>query len=148
MHGVHNTRRALKIWKIVESDLCEKCDSNETEDTYHYFISCPFNKKLLKEIFDFACEYFEITWEIPEIQFIAGIWSILTEKPLKVIDRLIYFGRIFIIQSRRSNKDISIKSFLCFMVEELSIFNRNDDIFKSLLFTNIAWDRIMTSLLS
>ena len=120
---------------------------------------CPM-KKLLSELADFTEKYRKhITYAlfffslVLVYQIYQSINSpikfneVKNERYLKVIDRLIYFGRIFIINSRRSNKDISIKSFLCFMVEELHIFNRNDDIFRSLLFTNIAWDRVMTSLL-
>ena len=91
--------------------------------------------------------HFDINFEIKDIEFITGLWTFDTKDDiLKAIDILIYFGRIFIVSSRRNNKLISFKSFVNFLIELYEIQNEVEDIKESILFENIAFSRILETM--
>jgi hypothetical protein len=131
LHNIHNTRKNLVKWKIINNGECERCSSGEVEDTDHYFLTCSFNKNLLKQIHNKVGDLLNTRIHMTNAEYITGMWTVnFKENTIFSIDKLIYLGRIFIIQSRRTGRPVSMKIFLLFVlnnINENEIFENSED---------------------
>jgi hypothetical protein len=136
LNGIHNTKSNLEKWKITENNICELCLNNQSEDNFHYFINCPYNKNLLREIYQKAGNILKTNIKITNSEYITGIWSLTSEdKYLLAFDKILFFGRMFLIKSRRAKIPVDMNSFLEFMITNLEIENTVKEFRPSRLFT-------------
>ena len=144
LHGIHNTRRNLKKWRIINDNTCELCQENAVEGTDHYFLLCSFNNNLLQNIYEKISHVFETRVTINDVEFVTGLWSITSEdKNLLALDKMLFLGRMFLIKNRRSRQRVNIDNFLEFTIEQLDLEKNLKEFRPSKLFNNIAWDFIL-----
>ena len=106
LHGLHNNQRNLKKWNISTSDKCELCLENKIDDDNHYFLECPFNDNLLKNLHNTISNILETNINLSDIEYITGIWIGDTQnKTILVIDKVLFFGRMYLIKSKKNKKE-------------------------------------------
>jgi hypothetical protein len=147
LHGIHNTRKNLKKWNIINSGSCELCLSGDIEGSDHYFLICPFNKNLLTEVHDKISELLKTRIVISDVEFITGLWTIHhNDKYICAIDKILFLTRMFIIKCRRSKIPINTGKFIDFIITQLELEESIKELRPSKIFRHIAWDKIMSKL--
>ena len=147
IHNIHNTKKNLKKWGIKPDDICDLCYQEVIENNDHYFLGCSFNHRILQSLTQKIMNILEVNIKITDVEYITGLW--ITEqydKTLRLIDKIMFYCRIFIILSRRRNRKINLLSVTNFFIEE---FNLEDQIVqsrRSQIFINIAWDIILKTI--
>ena len=122
LHGIHNTKRNLEKWKIVNDGVCEKCMDGVNEDIDHYFLNCPFNNNILRQIHDKIGNILDTRILMRDMEYITGMWTAnYNEKTLFVIDRILFFGKMYIIMNRRASRRITFKEFTNFIVKDFNL---------------------------
>jgi hypothetical protein len=137
----------LKKWGIKDDETCDLCTEGQTEHILHYLVECPYNKNLLKSVVDRVMNVYNIRWEVTDIELITGLWITQTNDELiKLIDKHIYFCKMFIIISRRNNSVISLKTLSQFLIKEFDLESELEECKGSILYTGIVWDKIFSHL--
>ena len=134
----------MKKWKIYDNNICDLCLDRVTEDSKHYFLDCPYNHNILQNIHFKVGEFIKAQIQMNDAEFLTGIWTITNEnKDLLALDKLLYFGQMFVIRSRRSKYPINMENFLEFVIEQFEIEESIKEFRPSKLFRQIAWNQIL-----
>jgi hypothetical protein len=71
---------------------------------------------------------------------------LFSDKNLVALDKILLFGRMYLVNRRRSNTPVSLNDFTNYIIAHSELESTLAEFRPSRIFNNIAWDKIIQKL--
>jgi hypothetical protein len=132
-HRILAVNYNLKIWKIKNTNICDKCDQVDTIE--HYLVECPHTHRFWQQLFKWWSVNMNIWFEINTYEILFGIPNERDEAIINQMNFFIIYCKYYIYCCKKKAQSMNVYEMIkecrkqLMSKRECMIENENDDIF-------------------
>ena len=99
-HRILAVNYNLKIWKIKNTNICDKCDQVDTIE--HYLVECPHTHRFWQQLFKWWSVNMNIWFEVGTYEIVFGIPNDLDEHIINQLNFFIIVAKYYIYKCKKT----------------------------------------------